>query len=419
VRLEIVALRKPYNFVMARVSDLPARPALSRKLLSWYDRHRRDLPWRRTSDPYAIWLSEIMLQQTQVATAVPYFERFIASFPDVRSLAEAPLDDILRAWAGLGYYARARNLHRAACIITARHGGLIPQNVEELRRLPGLGRYTAAAIASIAFGSPVPAIDGNVTRVVVRLTGLSGDPRLAAERRRIESFAERLMPRRRCGDFNQAMMELGATICLPGGRARCAECPLRRECRAYQADRVAEIPPARSGSPQLTETRLLVAIQDRSLWLFLRREESGLWGGLWELPHAACGVDLLGTASALRKCARQALDPYLRHATATSSLLRGLRLKPQPFCAFEHLLTHRRFRFVGVMGEWPGASEIRRADRCLSHDVGRWVSLEEAGRLPLSRAMRKAWSALVAAAGHAGGPVNRPRRRCRAGLGFR
>ncbi len=418
-RLEAVARSRPYNRNMTRVSELCVPPTLGRRLLSWYDGNRRDLPWRVTDDPYAIWVSEIMLQQTQVATVIPYFERFIACFPNVQCLAEADLEHVLRIWAGLGYYARARNLHRAAGIIVARHGGCIPRDVAELRRLPGLGRYTAAAIASIAFGARVPAIDGNVTRVMARLIGLSDDPRSAVGRRRIESIVERLLPTQRCGDFNQAMMELGATICLPGGRARCSECPLRRECRAYRANRVAEIPPARIRSPQLTETRLLVALHDGPRWLFLRREESGLWGGLWELPNTECGVDPPRTASGLRKWASQALHPYRRLAPVESASFRRVRLEPRPFCDFAHVLTHRRFRFIGVMGEWPGAGAVGRAHHLPSGDVARWVDMKEVSSLPLSRAMRRAWSEILAAVGNARGPVSLPPRRYRAEPGSR
>src|SRR5215472_11472385 len=190
---------------------IPARElrVFRRRVLFWFAKHKRDLPWRRAKDPYRIWVSEIMLQQTRVAAVIPYYERFIAAFPDIRALARAPIDRVLANWAGLGYYSRARNLHRAAKEIVARHAGNIPREYEEVLRLPGIGRYTAAAVTSIAYGEPRSVLDGNVARVLVRIGALRGDPRGLSSWRKLEDTAQDLLARNSPGNWNQAMMELG------------------------------------------------------------------------------------------------------------------------------------------------------------------------------------------------------------------
>src|SRR5215212_5496516 len=202
-------------------------------LLNWYDAHAADLPFRRTHDPYRIWLSEIMLQQTQVTTVIPYFERFLARFPTVESLAAAPLDDVLKLWEGLGYYSRARNLHRAAQHIVTDHGAHFPTTAIELQALPGIGRYTAGAIASIAYNEPVAVLDGNVMRVLTRLYDIADDIAAPATQKRLWTLAESLVPPDHPGNFNQAMMELGRTICKPR-QPLCAACPVSAHCLAFQ-----------------------------------------------------------------------------------------------------------------------------------------------------------------------------------------
>jgi A/G-specific adenine glycosylase len=198
-------------------------------LLHWFAASARDLPWRRTKDPYAIWISEIMLQQTRVPTAVPYYERFLHRFPTVEQLARARLDTVIKLWEGLGYYSRARNLHQAAQEIVARFGGHLPASREELLTLPGIGRYTAGAIASIAFGRREPLVDGNVTRVLCRIFRLKGSPKEVTLQKRIWAIAEKLVPEGHAGQFNQALMELGSEVCLPR-RPRCDDCPVNRLC---------------------------------------------------------------------------------------------------------------------------------------------------------------------------------------------
>lgn len=255
-------------------------------LLAWYDRHRRSLPWRAPAgvrpDPYRVWLSEIMLQQTTVATVGPYFDRFVARWPDISALAAASLDEVLQLWQGLGYYARARNLHACARTVVERHGGSFPTDPAELRALPGVGDYTAAAIAAIAFDRKTAAIDGNVERVLARLYAVA-EP-FPAAKPRLRELAAALVPQCRAGDFAQALMDLGATICTPR-RPRCVLCPWRA-CCAAAASGIAESLPARAETPE-RPLRYGVAFwltrQDGAV-LLRRRPEKGLLGGMMEIP---------------------------------------------------------------------------------------------------------------------------------------
>ncbi len=257
--------------------------SFSSRLLAWYLQHQRDLPWRRTRDPYRIWISETLLQQTQVATVIPYYERFLARFPTVQALAAAPLDDVLKTWEGAGYYARARNLHRAAQKIVQVYGGKIPRTVEELLELPGVGRYTAGAVASIAFNQDAPILDGNVVRVLSRYFALRGDPKSTATRAELWKLAEDLIPHGQAGDFNQALMDHGATICLPRN-PRCDICPVRRGCTARRLGIQNELPErhARSRKPHYEIGVGIVWKHGRIL--IQQRPPEGLLGGLWEFP---------------------------------------------------------------------------------------------------------------------------------------
>lgn len=269
-------------------------PGLRRRLLAWWDRGRRPLPWRSppgSADPYLVWIAEVMSQQTRVAAAAPYFERFVARFPTLASLAGAEEGEVLALWSGLGYYARARRLPVAAREALRRHGGL-PPSVEALEALPGLGPYTAGAIASIAFGLPVPAVDGNATRVLSRIFLVGGAPESAAFRARIRAHAASLAASRRPGDVNQALMELGATICVPR-RPRCERCPAGPVCRARAAGKERELPrPRRRRAPR--PAVLACAILRRNGRILLaRRPAGGLFGGLWAPPafEAPAGED--------------------------------------------------------------------------------------------------------------------------------
>jgi len=257
---------------------------LQRALLRHYSSTHRDLPWRRTRDPYRIWVSEVMLQQTRVTTVIARYRDFVRLYPDVRSLARARAEEVCEAWAGLGYYSRARNLHAAARRIVSEHGGRLPATVEELRALPGIGRYTAGAIASIAFGIPVPAVDGNVERVVSRLFAIDCGAKRALAPRRLWDLAERLARCDRPGDLNQALMEVGATICMPRA-PRCSECPLRKFCAAHAAGDPTRFP-RRSVPPAEKPTLWLAFLWHRTragVWLE-RRPLDGRWAGLWQLP---------------------------------------------------------------------------------------------------------------------------------------
>jgi len=364
---------QPRNIAFAGINssrDLPppaVRQAIRRKLLRWYTTHARDLPWRRRRDAYAQWVAEIMLQQTQVATVIPYYERFVRRFPDVASLARAGDDALLRHWQGLGYYRRAENLRRAARLIAA-DLGKVPDSVDGLMALPGVGRYSAGAIASIAFDRRAPAVDGNVTRVLARLFHITDDVSSPETNRWIWALAESLLPAHRCGDFNQALMELGALVCVPSN-PHCQDCPLETNCAARRDGDPASIPRLRTAQG-LRELRHVVAMVRREgAFLMVKRPAGGLWSGLWEFPNAAFG---------------QARD----RSTQLRSLLSGIGLparhRTRPAASIIHQLTHRRFRFdVFLINVTRDA--LHDAD---SRDV-RWLPSTGRRRLPMSTACRK------------------------------
>ena len=258
----------------------------SDRVLGWFDRHgRKDLPWQVDPTPYRVWVSEIMLQQTQVSTVIPYFERFMARFPDLEGLAAAPEDEVLHLWSGLGYYARARNLHRAAREIVALHGGAFPLEFEAVKRLPGVGRSTAAAILSLAAGQRHAILDGNVKRVLARCFGIDGWSGRAGVERVLWAQAELLTPRRRVDGYNQAMMDLGAEICTRG-RPRCAACPLSGDCVALEEGRIAELPaPRPRRALPVKPVKMLMVLSPQNELLLEKRPPVGIWGGLWSLPE--------------------------------------------------------------------------------------------------------------------------------------
>ena len=353
---------------MSGISVTPqTRRALHRVLLAWFRRHARDLPWRRTNDPYAIWVSEIMLQQTQVKTVLPYYERFLGRFPDVRALGAAKLDDVLRAWAGLGYYSRARNLHAAARRIVREHGGKFPDTESAVRALPGVGRYTAGAILSIAFGKDVPVLDGNVMRVLARLFAIGVDPRSTKGQARFWDLAERLVPEGRAPSWNQALMELGALVCLPDNPA-CLLCPVLRLCRAHATGMIDRFPvrPPRRKAP-VVEGICVIARRDGRV-LFVQRPERGLLGGLWEFPTAEIAKG--GRRPAVRALVENRLG--LRGALGSS------------IGRVRHLFTHRDLRLTLYPFEVAGGR--LRAGGYRAH---RWIRLSEAKRFPLSALTEK------------------------------
>jgi A/G-specific adenine glycosylase len=259
---------------------------LAPRLLAWFDRSgRHDLPWQHPRTPYRVWLSEIMLQQTQVSVAAGYFERFVAALPDLPALARAPQDDVLALWSGLGYYARARNLHAAAKLCVERHGGDLPRDLEALVALPGIGRSTAGAILSQAWGDAAPILDGNVKRVLCRLFGIDGWPGKPAVEKKLWSIAGSLLPDARLADWTQAQMDFGATLCTRANPA-CAICPLQDVCVARLEGRIAELPVPKPGKalPQ-RETRMLLVEDAAGRVLLQRRPPSGVWASLWSLPQ--------------------------------------------------------------------------------------------------------------------------------------
>ncbi|MEZ5330474.1 MAG: A/G-specific adenine glycosylase [Thermoanaerobaculia bacterium] len=339
-----------------------ARTALTR----WYEDHRRDLPWRRTRDPYRIWVSEVMLQQTRVEVVVPYFERFLERFPDVGALAAAAESEVLSLWSGLGYYGRARRLHAAAREIV-RQGGKIPADLVGLSRLPGVGRYTAAAVASIAYGEPVAVLDGNVERVGSRLLASVEDPKRASARRRLEAVAEALLDPADPGRSNQALMELGATVCTPRS-PDCSSCPLAGLCRARILEEVERYPPPRTRRrPVRIELAAALVLDGGRVLLMRRAEEESLLPGTWELPWCECGGDL-------------ALDLELdlaRRYGGSWTLTRRIG-------TVRHAITHRDIRLQLYDGRLTAGASI--AERS---EAG-WFRQDEIARLPVSSLVTKA-----------------------------
>jgi A/G-specific adenine glycosylase len=313
----------------ARSKPNPADRLIRRSLLSWYHRNKRDLPWRHTRDPYHIWVSEIMLQQTQVSAVIPYYVRFIRKFPSVRALARARLQTVLKHWEGLGYYSRARNFHRAAGMVLKQWRGRIPGTPERLESLPGVGRSTAGAIASIAFGRPAPILDGNVKRVLCRLFAVTDDPKRPDVKNRLWERSGRLLPADDPGSFNQALMDLGATVCLPRN-PDCGTCPVEAVCRARQL-RIQDRIPVRQKTRPIPNRSLAVAvILNGDRILTGPRPEDGMLAGLWGFPESSD----IG--------ARENENSFCR----TFGAMTGLDLKPAGGLApLVHVYTHQRVTY--------------------------------------------------------------------------
>jgi A/G-specific adenine glycosylase len=309
-----------------RSADPRGIAVLHRRLRAWYRRERRALPWRGTRDPYRIWVSEVMLQQTQIATALPFYQGFVDRFPTVADLARAEPDDVLRSWSGLGYYRRARNLHAAAHLVMRDHGGRVPADPEQFARLPGVGRYTLGAVLSMAFDRRLPVLDGNVARVLSRLAARPWSHRDPRQARRLWELAERVLPAGNAGDWNQALMELGATVCVPRG-PKCAECPIRALCAAHAANAVGRYPPVARRAATVRARRAVVEARRGARWLLAARR-GALLDGLWEPP----GVEIAAGDSAprvRRKLAAELARHGVRGALArTETLVR-------------HRITHR------------------------------------------------------------------------------
>jgi A/G-specific adenine glycosylase len=358
-------------------------PAFQAQLLGWFAEAKRDLDWRRTRDPYRVWISEIMLQQTRVAAVLPYYRRFLERFPTVDALARARRESVLRLWAGLGYYSRARNLHRAAKEIVARHGGEFPRRMEEALALPGIGHYTAAAVLSIAYGEPHAVLDGNVARVLARLGVIPGDLRRPKRWRALTCAANGLLPAQGAaaaslsasvsGDWNQAMMELGATLCTPR-TPRCAACPVAHWCRARALGIALRLPtPRRKPKPVrlALSAAILVDPGGRTLLLRQQSDHSSLFSNLWQFP----AVKGAGPApEKLSRCLQSAL---------------GITAALEPLPPARHTVTFRRILLAPFLVRVPRLPVPDWAASGLSAEGVRMPRLAEIERLPISSATKK------------------------------
>lgn len=356
------------------------RAILQKRLLRWYEENRRDLPWRNVADPYAVWISEVMLQQTQVQSVIPYYGRFLKKFPNIPALANAGTDAVLRLWAGLGYYSRARNLQAAARIIVERFGGAFPGNYADILALPGIGRYTAAAIASIAFGQAYAVVDGNVSRVLTRLLGISGEPKSIAVQSRLWEAAQRLLPASRPGDFNQAVMELGATICTPR-QPECSSCPWTRHCWARQQGRQESLPEKARGGPARKSHQAAVVVRHRGRYLILRRSSQRLLKDFWEFPS----VELHNRQTASEMAARLASEAC------------GLKINSvEPLMTVKHSITTRRIELQVFQ------AEVERGAILEPNAPGRrWVGLKDLGRYAFASAAQRILAELRKSSGAA------------------
>jgi len=301
------------------------------RVLAWFDEHgRKHLPWQRDPTPYRVWVSEIMLQQTQVATVIPYYERFMARFPDLATLADAPLDDVLAHWSGLGYYARARNLHRCAQVIRDRHGGAFPTDIESVESLPGIGRSTAGAILSLALGQHHPILDGNVKRVLARAFAVGGWPGRSAVLARLWALSARVTPSEGTDRFNQAMMDLGATLCTRS-RPDCARCPVADGCAGLASGDPARYPGRKPKKETPVRRTIMLAARDADgAFLLERRPPTGIWGGLWSLPEIASLDDVAARLAdrALEPAGEGASVARLRHTFSHCHLDIDVHLLP-------------------------------------------------------------------------------------------
>jgi A/G-specific adenine glycosylase len=335
------------------------------RIIAWQKVHgRHDLPWQRTRDPYCIWLSEIMLQQTQVATVIPYYERFVRRFADVRALALAPIESVMACWAGLGYYSRARNLHRCAQQIADMHGGEFPRSVERLAQLPGVGRSTAAAIVALAFGERAAILDGNVKRVLARHFGIEGYPGSPKVEREFWQRAERLLPRNEIEAYTQGLMDLGATLCL-ARKPQCARCPVLRSCVAHRQGRIDELPVKSPRARRGTRGNALLWLRHREQVLLVRRPEQGVWAGLWSLPEFGD----LGTLNDI----------------VSDWPGRGRTLAP-----IDHALTHFDWRLAPLRWDLPARLSVAQRSRIeAAVPGGQWVGQDDALAMSLPAPVRR------------------------------
>jgi A/G-specific adenine glycosylase len=347
---------------------------ISRRILAWYHRHSRRLPWREASNPYHIWVSEVMLQQTQVATVIPYFRNFLSCFPTVEALARAPLDDVLKAWENLGYYARARNMHKAAKEIVRSFGGKIPKTRDDLVRLPGVGDYTAGAILSIAFGTPCAAVDANIRRVICRLFAIRTPLDKSQTIKHIATMARRLVPEKAPGEFNQGLMDLGATICAPK-KPRCHDCPVQKECQAFLQG-IQEIVPVKRRRAPIPHYHMTAAVipDKKGRLLFVQRPDEGLLGGLWKLPGG-------------RKKQKENLADCVRRTTHEEL---GIRIQVgKEIAKVKHIYTHFRITLHAFMCTLKSGKP-----KALACKEWRWTATAASMDFAFSKADRKILEAL-------------------------
>ena len=281
VTSDSITIREPVDVVL----ESPRMKETAKPLVEWFRKNKRDLPWRERMDAYRVWISEIMLQQTRVEAVKPYYERFLKALPDVRALAGVPEDRLLKLWEGLGYYNRARNLKYAACQIVEEYGGKFPETYEEIRSLKGIGSYTAGAISSFVYNIPKPAVDGNVLRVVSRITADDSDIAKAGTKSKIEKEIEEVIPRDAAGDFNQSLIELGAVVCLPNGEPRCGSCPVSHLCLAHEQGRETEFPVKKKAKKRRIENRTVLLFRDAQKTAIRKRPAKGLLAGMYEFPN--------------------------------------------------------------------------------------------------------------------------------------
>jgi A/G-specific adenine glycosylase len=350
----------------------PAR----RRLLAWYRANKRAMPWRETSDPYAIWISEAMLQQTRVDTVIPYWENFLERFPDVHALATADQDDVLGAWAGLGYYSRARNLQAAARVIDQEFGGRLPDDVETLQTLPGIGRYTAGAVASIAFDREEPVLDGNVKRVLARFMGIREDIGKSAVIERLWEQAGRFVQGPSPGDLNQALMELGATLCTPKN-PRCSDCPITADCDAHRVGDAASLPIKARKKPARRVAAAVGLVVRRGKVLAVRRPTGGLLGGLWDLPGGELAPGE-SPAAGLKRAIRDRVGLVVTRVSRVGEV--------------EHVFTHRKLTLHVYRCNTPTGRT-----RLAGFDSHKWLSPHAVPALPHGTVTAKALDLLLPA----------------------
>lgn len=303
---------------------------MTEQLLKWYDAHARILPWRENPEAYRVWISEIMLQQTRVEAVKPFFDRFLKALPTIQSLAEASEDELLKLWEGLGYYNRVRNMQKAAKIVMEEYGGALPADYEKLLKLPGIGHYTAGAIGSIAFGIPMPAVDGNVLRIWSRIHADDGDILSQSVKHRMEEEIRQIIPADRAGDFNQALIELGAIVCVPNGKAKCEECPAAEFCKARALGIIEELPKKKKARARRIEERTVLVLRDGDKVAIRKRPGKGLLAGLYELPN---------------------LEGHLTEEE-TLAYVKGLSLSPiriQPLAEAKHIFSHIEWHMKGYV----------------------------------------------------------------------